>query len=217
MIQEAPLLLYVDSLWESPFAYSCFVALHEKALPFEARGLDLAKREQDAPEFRDRSLTARIPTLVHGDFWLSESTAILDYLEEAFGPPNHPALLPEGLRDRARARQILAWIRSDFLALREERSTRSMFYDRADKPLSPAARKAADKVIRVASAVLPDGRATIFRDFTIADADLAFVLMRLILNGDEVPPRLKAFAEAIWARPSVHAFVARGRPSLPPG
>ena len=216
MSQPPPLILYNDTFWVSPYAYSCFVVLHEKELPFEVRTVALEKREQHAPDFRDRSLTARVPTLVHGDFWLSESTAIVDYLEEAFPAPAHRALLPETLQDRARARQLLAWIRSDFLALREERSTHTMFYphEHALAPLSPAARAAADKVIRVASAMVPEGRATIFQDFSVADADLAFVLMRLVLAGDELPAHLKTWAESIWRRPSVHAYVTRERPPL---
>lgn len=214
MLERPPLVLYNDTFWVSPYAYSCFVVLHEKELPFEVRAVALEKREHHEPAFRDRSLTARIPTLAHGDFWVSESTAIIEYLEEAFPAPQFRALLPRGLHERARARQLLAWIRSDLLPLREERSTHSMFYDRADKPLSPAARTAADKLVRIAAAVVPEGRPTLFDEFSVADADLAFVLMRLILNGDEVPPRLRTFAEAVWRRPSVHAFVARERPPL---
>lgn len=214
MSERQPLVLHVDTAWVSPYAYSCFVVLHEKELLFEVRLLDIDHGAQNDPVFRDRSLTARIPALVHGDFWLSESLAIVDYLEEAFPAPAFPALLPENIRERARARQICGWIRSDFLALRDERSTDTMFHARSDKPLSPAARKAADKVLRVAEAVVPEGRGTIFGEFSVADADLAFLLMRLVLNGDEVPVRLRAYAEAIWQRASVRSYVVRERPPL---
>ena len=44
------------------------------------------------PAYRDRSLTAKVPALEHDDFWLAESSAIAEYLEEAFPPPGHPAL-----------------------------------------------------------------------------------------------------------------------------
>ena len=45
----------------------------------------------------------------------------------------------------------------------------------------------------------------------IADADLAFAMMRLIANGDPVPERLAAYVRGIWLRPSVQAFVNQPR------
>ena len=38
------------------------------------------------------------------------------------------------------------------------------------------------------------------------------MLHRLILNGHEVPPKLRKFAEAQWARPSVQKWVGHERP-----
>ena len=35
--------LYVDSLYESPYAMSVFVALHEKSLPFDLHAIDLGR------------------------------------------------------------------------------------------------------------------------------------------------------------------------------
>jgi glutathione S-transferase len=120
-------------------------------------------------------------------------------------------MLPTDRRERARARQIMAWIRSDLMPIREERPTASIFYERAERPLSPAARDAADKLVRAACSFLPDGRSTIFDSFGIADADLAMMLQRLVANGDPVPPRLADFARAQWQRPSIRAWVDRPR------
>jgi hypothetical protein len=39
-------------------------------------------------------LTARVPVLEHGAFPLSESSAIVEYLEDTFAPPRYPAMLP---------------------------------------------------------------------------------------------------------------------------
>ena len=215
MIDHAPLVLYSDSLWESPYVYSCFVALHEKELAYEVRTVSLERQEHHLPEFRDRSLTARVPALVHGDFWLTESTAIVDYLEEAFPAPAFRTVLPAGLRERARARQIMAWLRSDLGPLRVERPTSSIFFEPTREPLSEPARVAGGKLVRVASAVVPEGSTTMFEDFSVADADLALALMRLVANGDDLPARLRTYAETVWQEPSVHAFVARQRPSRP--
>jgi glutathione S-transferase len=206
-----PLILYVDGFWNSPYAFSVFVSLEEKGLPFETREVNLHEKAQKTPDFKARSVTARVPVLEHGAFRLSESSAIVEYLEDTFGPPRYPALLPAAPRERARARQIMAWIRSDLMPIREERGTHTFFYKHPVQPLSPAGKAAAEKLITAASAFIPDGRTTLFDSFSIADADLAMMLMRLVGNGDEVPAKLRDFVAAQWQRPSVRAWVDRER------
>src|SRR5690349_14475970 len=102
---EPALTLTVDSFWFSPYAFSCYVALQEKALPFEVRAMSLPDKEHQRPEYQRQSLTGRIPMLQHGEFTLSESSAIVEYLDDAF--PGTPRALPTSVRDRARARQIM--------------------------------------------------------------------------------------------------------------
>jgi glutathione S-transferase len=208
---EAPLILHAEPLWDSPYVFSSFVALREKGVPFDVRLVDLERGEQRAPQYQQRSLTARVPALEHGDFSLSESSAIAEYLEEKFPPPRWPALLPSGARERARARQIMAWLRSDLMALREERSTATMFFERAKAPLSEAGRAAADKLLRVAGALLPAGGEHLFGGWCLADSELAFMLHRMLLNGDAVPDGIRAWAERQWKRPSVQEFVTKPR------
>ena len=206
-----PLTLHVDGFWTSPYVFAVFVALKEKGLPFSKREVNLHELAQRKPDFQARSVTGRVPVLEHGDFRLSESSAIVEYLEELFPAPKYTAVLPAALRDRARARQIMAWIRSDLMPIREERPTHTIFYEPARAPLSEAGRAAAVKLIAAASAFVPDGKTALFDTFTIADADLAMMLQRLIANGHDVPPKLAAFAAAQWQRPSVRAFVERER------
>jgi glutathione S-transferase len=105
----------------------------------------------------------------------------------------------------------MMWIRSDLMPLREERSTETMFYDRAQKPLSAAAQASAESLVRVVGAVLPEGKTQLFSNWSIADADLAFCLQRLGLNGYTLPEGLQAFVDAQWARPSIQAFVTHPR------
>ena len=109
--------LYSDSHWLSPYGFSCFVALREKEIPFDYVAVSLPDKEQQRPEFRDRGITGRVPALEHDDFWLAESSAIIEYLEDTFAPPKHPRVLPTDPRQRARARQVMAWVRSDLMAL----------------------------------------------------------------------------------------------------
>jgi glutathione S-transferase len=208
--------LYVDAFYISPYAFSCFVTLREKGVAFDVCVVPLQDKAQRQPGYRDRSLTARVPALAHGDFWLSESSAIDEYLEEVFPPPAYAAVYPRDVRDRARARQMQAWLRSDLMALREERATTTMFYTRAEQPLSDAGRAAAEKLVRVAEQSLPAGGSHLFGAWSIADADLAFMLQRLIRNGDAVPARLREYAEREWQRPAAREWVERERIPLVP-
>jgi glutathione S-transferase len=203
--------LYVDGFWNSPYAFSVFVALKEKGVPFEVREVNLHERAQHAPDFAAKSITSRVPVLEQGSFRLSESSAIVEYLEEAFAPPRYTAMLPAAPRDRARARQIMAWIRSDLMPIREERATHTFFYGHPVRPLSAAGRAAAAKLVAAASAFIPDGRASLFDSFSIADADLAMMLMRLVGNKDEVPAKLRDFVATQWQRPSVREWVEHKR------
>jgi glutathione S-transferase len=205
-------ILYVDRHWESPYAMSAFVALEEKGLAFEAKELALENKEHEGAAYQ--ALTSRIPCLVEGDFWLAESSAIAEYLEEAYPPPGSPRIFPEGVKERAVCRQVQAWIRSDLMPIREERPTTSIFFPehRAKRPLSPAAERARGRLVRAAERLLPAGKTSLFGSFTIADTDLGIMLMRLHANGDTLPADLARFAEAQWRRPSVTKWVDRVRP-----
>ncbi|WP_186353037.1 glutathione transferase [Pseudomonas gessardii] len=203
--------LYVDAQFTSPYAMSVFVTLREKGLPFEVRTLDLDALEQQAPVFAGLSVTQRVPTLEQGGFALSESSAITEYLEDVF--PQVP-VYPREPRQRARARQIQAWLRSDLLPIRQERSTLVVFCAAKYGPLSHQAQVVADKLIAAAQQWLAEGDDYLFGQWSIADLDLAVMLNRLILNGDPLPARLVAYARRQWQRPSVQAWVNQARPSL---
>jgi glutathione S-transferase len=205
-----PFELYVDSLFTSPYALSAFVALTEKRLPFTIKTVDLEAGHQKQASYADRALTARVPALVEGDFVLTESTAITEYLEETFPAPEYIALYPKDKRQRARARQIQAWLRSDLVPLRVDRDTETVFFGKACAPLTPAGLAAADKLIHAAGQLVQGPN--LFGDWCLADVDLTVMLNRLILNGDEVPQKLKDYAAAQWRRPSVRQWLERHQP-----
>ncbi|WPO97613.1 glutathione transferase [Pseudomonas sp. HR96] len=205
------LCLYVDAQFTSPYALSVFVALREKGLDFDLHTLDLDQRQHQAPAYARLSLTCRVPMLLQGDFALSESSAITEYLEDRF--PAVPVYPLDPLQ-RARARQLQAWLRSDLQPLREERSTLVVFYGVRAAPLSAEAAKAAAKLLALAERLLDAGREYLFERWSIADLDLALMLNRLILNGDPVPAALAAYAQRQWQRPSVREWLRLERPAL---
>jgi glutathione S-transferase len=205
------MLLYVDANFASPYALVAFVSLIEKGLDFEIEPLDLAAHANYVPTFARTSITRRIPTLIDDGFALSESSAICEYIDETFdGTP----LYPTDRRDRARARQIQAWVRSDLMPIRDERPTFVVFNGAKRPALSETARDAAERLISAAMSLL-DGRTDyLFGAWSIADVDLAMMLQRLIVLGDPVPQRLVDYATHQWRRPSVQQWVQKKRPPL---
>ncbi|WP_447764656.1 glutathione transferase [Pseudomonas reinekei] len=210
-MNSSRLRLYVDSQFSSPYAMSAFVVLREKGIEFEMIPLDLDASENQSEVYASLSQTQRVPTLVHGDFALSESSAITEYLEDVF--PQAP-VYPKGLMQHAKARQVQAWVRSDLLPIRQERSTLVVFYGLKSNPLSPAAESAARKLFGAAQMLLADSPEYLFGQWSIADVDLALMLNRLIFNGDSVPPALVEYAQRQWQRPIVQEWVKLQRPPM---
>jgi glutathione S-transferase len=214
------LTLYGHNLWISPYVLSVFVTLREKDLPFDVKEVALDTGDHFAPDFAKLSLTSRVPALVDGAFALSESSAIVEYLEDRYVTPQHKPVLPVDVKDRARARQVMAWIRSDLMPIREERSAENVFYPKNElpplAPLSQEARFAEDKLFRVAEQLVPKAGGPLFGAWCVADTDLAMMLQRLIKTGADVPSRLKAYADAEWERPFVREFRHHARPPFRP-
>ncbi len=208
-----PLVLNVDTQFISPYAMSAFVALSEKALPFAIATVDLAQGEHQRPGFAGASITQRIPTLVDRGFVLSESSAIAEYLDEIYPESGRP-LYPAAAKARARARQVQAWLRSDLMPIRQERPTEVLFYAQKMPPLSAAGSACADKLFAACERLLADGADHLFGEWCIADLDLALMLSRLVINGDAVPARLAAYANAQWQRASARLWIDRARPAL---
>ena len=203
-------VLFGEPRFISPYVYSCFVALTEKNVPFEMTTLDSATGDTRRPLYLERTITGRVPSLSHGDFAMAESSAIVEYLDEAFPEPR---VLPVDLEVRARCRQLMSWLRSDDTAkLREERPSSVIFYTPAISPLSADGVRAMQKLLDVTERLL-GGRRQLFDAWCIADAELAFMLQRLIAANEIVPDSVRAYAQAQWSRPSVQAFVTHARPA----
>ncbi|MDM0115103.1 glutathione transferase [Variovorax sp. J22R133] len=208
---QTKLLLHVDSQFTSPYAMSVFVALREKSLPFELATVDLEARAHEAPAYAATSLTRRVPTLIHDGFTLSESSAITEYIDEVFPATS---VYPAGAQQRARARQVQAWLRSDLMPIRQERPTEVVFYGKKLAPLSVDAQAAAGKLFSFANALLPDASEHLFDRWCIADVDLALMLNRLAMHGEPVPEKLAVYARRQWERASVQEWVRQARPPL---
>jgi glutathione S-transferase len=207
-MSEPKLTLYAESEWVSPWVFHAMVALEEKGLPYGLEMVPLPIPEARRTELRERSILGKVPILVDGDAWISESLAISEYLAERYPAPGYPRLFPADLVQRARARQVMSALRTGFFALREERPTSTVFGKPDGKPMSEKAKAEADELVRIASALIRPGATSMFGEWCIADADLALMLMRLVANGDPVPPAVAEYTAAQWARAGVRKFLS---------
>jgi len=201
--------LHAESGWVSPWVFHVMTALEEKQVPYEVVLVPLPIPPEQRAAFADRAVLGKVPMIVDGGLWLTESLAISEYLAERFPFPDHPRLFPADLGERARARQVMSWLRTDLFALREARPTSAVFGAPVTTALSAPAQAEADELVRVANRLVAPGRTSLFDAWCIADADLALALMRLVKNRDPVPVHLVSYAEAQWARPSLRAFLDR--------
>jgi len=206
-LSQLPVQLYVDAQFISPYAMSAYVALKEKNIPFTLQTIDLSLQHNHLPHYIQVSLTHRVPTLVHGDFCLSESSAIAEYLDDRYPAPGHTALYPHEAQQKARAREVQAWLRSDLMPIRQERPTEVIFFGEKRAPLSTAAQAAVAKLVSATDALLTNNGENLFGHWCIADTDLAAMINRLALHGDALPPTLVAYAHHQWQRPSVQQWL----------
>ena len=110
------MILY--SYFRSSAAYRVRIALNLKGLKAEQRAVHLRKGEQREPGYIAVNPQGFVPTLVVGDRRLTQSLAIIEYLEERHP---QPALLPVGPEDRAWVRAIALSIACDIHPLNNTR------------------------------------------------------------------------------------------------
>jgi glutathione S-transferase len=94
----------------SPYAWKVWLALEHKGLSYEAKRLMFDPDETKSPEFLKINPRGRVPAIVDDGFALSESNAIVEYLEDRY--PEKP-LLPKDVKARATARRLIAEVGGD--------------------------------------------------------------------------------------------------------
>ncbi len=101
--------LVLHNYWRSSASYRVRIALHAKKVPFTYVPVNILKGEQFTEEHKAKSPSTYVPALEVDGKMLFESTAIIEFLEEAF--PEIP-LYPKELLERARVRGIIQMINS---------------------------------------------------------------------------------------------------------
>lgn len=169
--------LYMNSM--SPNVRRVRLTAALLGLQLEEKNLDLAKGEQKKPEFLALNPNGSVPTLVDGDFVLTESRVIMQYL--ASKKPES-GLLPQDEQARADIMRWQFWDSSHFSP-----PLRTLVFERLLKPMfglgEPDAGKAEEALadFRRFAAVLDkrlDDKQYVVGDaMTLADLTLAPALM----------------------------------------
>ena len=107
--------------FRSSAAYRVRIALHLKGVPFEYAPIHLAKGEQHSEAYRTLNRQALVPTLSDGETVVTQSLAIIEYLDECHPDP---PLLPSSPAERARVRAIALSIACDIHPLNNLRVLR---------------------------------------------------------------------------------------------
>ncbi|MFB9067913.1 maleylacetoacetate isomerase [Pseudofulvimonas gallinarii] len=110
-MNSADITLY--DYWRSSAAWRVRIGLNLKGVAYRSQPVHLVREggEQHRPEYRAINPAGLVPTLLHGQRRITQSLAILEYLDEAF--PGHPHLLPEDVRGRARVRALALTLAAD--------------------------------------------------------------------------------------------------------
>ncbi|MCX7979284.1 MAG: glutathione S-transferase N-terminal domain-containing protein, partial [Bdellovibrionaceae bacterium] len=103
IMDMADIVLY--NYFRSSTSYRVRAVLHHKGLEFQYRAVHLLKDggEQHSEEFRRLNPQGEVPTLIHDGKIISQSVAIIEYLDEVF--PN-PPIFPKNPALRAQVRQF---------------------------------------------------------------------------------------------------------------
>ena len=204
------MIVYGSSL--SPFVRKVLAFAAEKGLAVESRPVDFADK---SAEFLEASPFGKIPGFRDGDFAISDSSAIIHYLEAVKPEPN---LIPKDPKAGARA----IWY-DEFSDTILVACGGKIVFNRLVSPRflgmpgdEEAARKAEcdelPPLLDYLEGVIPASGFLVEDRLTLADISIASPFATLdhagcVIDGGR-HPRLKSYVEAILARPSFAPLVA---------
>jgi glutathione S-transferase len=210
------MIVYGSSI--SPYVRKVLAFAAEKGIEIELKAVGLSS---DDPDFLEASPFRKMPGFRDGDFTLSDSSAIVTYLE-AVQP--EPPLIPA--EAKARARTI--WF-DEFADTILMGCGRTMFFNRMVSPrflgrpgdLAAADRAEADElppILDYLERTIPESGFLVEDRLTLADIAVASPFVNLDHVGVRPDvaryPRIGTYLDAILSRPSFAGWIARERAFL---
>lgn len=193
--------MLLHGYWRSTASYRVRIALNLKGLGYEQATHDLRTGAQRSDEFRALNPQGLVPALEVDGHILTQSPAILEWLEERYPDPR---LLPEGPDARATVRAFAAIIACDIHPLNNLRvlnALRSDFQAGAESVNGWIARWIAEGFVALEAMVSSHGGDYAFGDTpTLADCFLVPQLYSAERFGVDLAPFPNLAAAAAHAR-----------------
>lgn len=110
--------MQLHNFFRSGTSHRLRIALNLKGLGYDYVAVDLRKNEHVGAAFKALNPQGLVPALVDGDHVLTQSVAIIEWLEERYPTP---ALLPADITDRAHVRALAAIVGCDIHPVNNKR------------------------------------------------------------------------------------------------
>jgi len=199
----------------SPRALRALWMLHELELPFEHRPIGSRTGETLTPEYTRLNPGQKIPTLQDGDFTLSESAAIVNYLAAAYGAAKNLAP-PADPRERARYDQwcffVMMELDANTLYIIRRHLDLAGICGEAPAAVQTARESYVKQAGAAAMRLAAGGPYVMGARFSGADILLASSLAVARKRGIELPARLHDYLALTTARPAYQRAVAANTP-----
>ena len=205
------MIIYGSSV--SPFVRKAVAFASEKGLDFKVKGVTLGSQD---PEFREASPFGKMPALRDGDYLLSDSTAMVVYMD-ALKP--EPALIPVEARARGKVLWWDEFTDTVFVAMAVK-----MFFNRVVCPkflgrdgnlavADAAERDELPPLLAYLEGAIPASGWLIEDRLTLADISVVSAFANLRYAGCHWDagryPKLASFVDKMYARPSFATSLAR--------
>lgn len=161
----------LHQFWRSSATWRVRWALLIKQVPFEIHSVNLLANEQNLPAHRARSPVGTVPALQLGERFLTESVAILEWLERVRPAP---ALYPADPWTAARVRQLVEVVNSEIHPLQSGAVRKRVSPDEAaqaawTKEFNQRGVEALAEAVRMIDLELGEGRFLVGDSLTAAD------------------------------------------------
>jgi maleylpyruvate isomerase len=110
--------MQLHNFFRSGTSHRTRIALNLKGLNYDYVAVDLRKNAHQGDAFKALNPQGLVPALVDGDRVLTQSVAIIEWLEERYPTP---ALLPTDINDRAHVRAMAAIVGCDIHPVNNKR------------------------------------------------------------------------------------------------
>ena len=192
------MLLVIGNKNYSSWSLRPWIAMKVLGIEFEEKRIALDQPGTKAAILK-HSPAGRVPILVDGQTAVWDSLAILEYLAE-----KHARLWPEERGARARARAVAAEMHSGFSAVRNHMpmNVRKSYPGKGHTPEVDA------EIRRIIEIWNENRKPFLFGEFGAADAMYAPVVLRFRTYRVELPPKARAYYDAMLALPALKEWIA---------